>query len=258
VTSLAPARAEREGLPEARRIAEQAFSRAAGAPLVTGNRVRLLQDAGENYPAWLEAIAAAERSVHFESYIYEWDGPMLHAKTAVADGRWARVGSTNLNAASWLGNYELDVVVEDEPFAEEMERAYLRDLTHATEIVLERHRVRTAPGVARALPARGRTGGSAGRAAAGALRLANTVGAAMTNSRVLGHAEADLMLGVGLLLLVFSVLSFVWPRLVAFPLAALGAWLAVSLLIRARRLHAQPKTGGNTGTVARTPVGKDA
>ena len=38
---------------------------------------------------------------------------MMHAKTAVADGLWARVGSTNLNIASWIGNYELDVAIED-------------------------------------------------------------------------------------------------------------------------------------------------
>lgn len=34
---------------------------------------------------------------------------------------WARVGSTNRNIATWLGNRELDVVVEDETFAREME-----------------------------------------------------------------------------------------------------------------------------------------
>ena len=38
-------------------MADQAFSRAAGAPLVTATRVRLLEDARENYPAWLDAIA---------------------------------------------------------------------------------------------------------------------------------------------------------------------------------------------------------
>jgi cardiolipin synthase len=50
-------------------LAQQAFSRAAGAPLVEGNRIRLLEDARENYPAWLEAIASARDHVHFESYI---------------------------------------------------------------------------------------------------------------------------------------------------------------------------------------------
>jgi hypothetical protein len=41
--------------------------------------------------------------------IFEWNGTMLHAKSAVADTRWARIGSTNLNLASFVGNYELDV-----------------------------------------------------------------------------------------------------------------------------------------------------
>jgi cardiolipin synthase len=68
--------------------------------------------------------------------IFEWNGTMLHAKTAVADGNWARVGSTNLNITSWFGNCELDAVIEDEPFAREMEEMYLQDLTNATEVVL--------------------------------------------------------------------------------------------------------------------------
>ena len=45
--------------------------------------------------------------------IFEWNGVMIHAKTAVADGRWARVGSTNANITSWFGNWELDVAIED-------------------------------------------------------------------------------------------------------------------------------------------------
>jgi len=61
----------REGTfsPSVRALADRAFSRAAGAPLVAGNAVRLLRDAGENYPAWLDAIRRASHHVHFESYI---------------------------------------------------------------------------------------------------------------------------------------------------------------------------------------------
>src|SRR3954447_12891125 len=47
-------------------LADQAFSRAAGAPLIAGNDVRLLKNAAENSPAWLEAIGGARRHVHFE------------------------------------------------------------------------------------------------------------------------------------------------------------------------------------------------
>jgi cardiolipin synthase len=45
---------------------------------------------------------------------------MIHAKTAVFDGRFSRVGSTNMNIASWFGNYELDVLVDDENFGARM------------------------------------------------------------------------------------------------------------------------------------------
>ena len=74
--------------------------------------------------------------------VFEWNGPMLHAKTAVADGFWARVGSSNLNLASWIGNLELDVVINDATFGAQMEQMYLDDLENATEIVLSpRNRV---------------------------------------------------------------------------------------------------------------------
>src|SRR5262245_63569878 len=62
-----------DNIVSVRVLAEQAFSRAAGAPLVPGNSIRLLKDARENYPAWLDAIAGAKRFIHFESYIIHDD-----------------------------------------------------------------------------------------------------------------------------------------------------------------------------------------
>src|SRR5262249_15940965 len=119
--------------------------------------------------------------------IFEWNGSMMHAKTAVADGRWARVGSTNLNLLSWVGNWELDVIVEDEGFAKEMEDAYLQDLRLSTEIVLDRRRPRpvqpTRRHDSRLKP------GSASQTAARIVRLSHAVGAAITNHRELGPAE---------------------------------------------------------------------
>jgi phosphatidylserine/phosphatidylglycerophosphate/cardiolipin synthase-like enzyme len=50
-----------------------ALSRAAGAAPVAGNRIRLLRDGPENFPAWLEAIASARRYVYFETYIFRGD-----------------------------------------------------------------------------------------------------------------------------------------------------------------------------------------
>ena len=47
-----------------RRTADEAFSRAAGVPLIPGNRIELLLDACENYPAWKKT---AERHRGFEN-----------------------------------------------------------------------------------------------------------------------------------------------------------------------------------------------
>ena len=56
-----------------RALADQAFSRAAGAPLIAGNHVQVLRDATENYPAWEQAIAAARHTIHIEMYIIHRD-----------------------------------------------------------------------------------------------------------------------------------------------------------------------------------------
>src|SRR6185312_8221511 len=142
----------------------------------------------------------------------EWNGTMLHAKTAVADGRWARVGSTNLNIASWLGNCELDAVIEDTQFAREMEEMYFQNLKNSTEIVLDRKHKMRAPG----RPRRPRTmttsgGGSVGRAAAGAIRISNSIGAAFINRRVFEPTEARLMFLGGTILLALAILSAFFP-----------------------------------------------
>ncbi|GBD31602.1 Major cardiolipin synthase ClsA [bacterium HR33] len=73
--------------------------------------------------------------------IWEWRGPMLHAKTAVVDDVWFKVGSSNLNLPSFLSNYELDLLLEDPKLAAEAAFQFRRDLAFATEIVLRPRRV---------------------------------------------------------------------------------------------------------------------
>ncbi len=176
--------------------------------------------------------------------VFEWNGTMLHAKTAVVDGLWARVGSTNLNLQSWLGNYELDVAIEDADFAQQMETIYVEDLSQATEIVLSnRSRVRQIahPDVPRQRPRLRR--GSSSRAATSAVRWANSVSAALTSRRELGPAESHLMLGAGLLLTIAAMIAVLWPRVVAIPLAVLAAWVGITSLVRAWRLSRERMSG---------------
>jgi cardiolipin synthase len=235
------------------------YVRALCAAARDGVDVRLLVPGASDI--WLmRALSRASYRSLLDSGIrvFEWNGPMLHAKTAVADGRWARVGSTNLNVASWIGNWELDVAVEDARFAEAMEAMYQEDLGHATEIVL------TAQQRVRPIGMSSRDGrhdsheGSAGRVAAGALGIGRAVGAAVTDHRVLGPAEAKLMASAGAALLVVAVLAAWWPWLVAVPLAAVGGWVAVALLLRAWRLKLRvTASGADRGVRASDPVGGD-
>ena len=171
--------------------------------------------------------------------IFEWNGTMVHAKTAVADGRWARVGSTNLNVQSWLGNWELDVAVEDEPFARQMEAMFEQDLQNATEVVILEHGRPAAAGDARTRPPRSRRTGSVRTrraAAAGALRMGQTFGAAITARRALGAAEAvTLIWGIGFVA-ALGFVGFKWPRALAYPLGVLLIWLALSWTLQAIRL----------------------
>ena len=81
----------------------QALCNAARA----GVDVRLLVPGSSNFPI-VRAMSLAEYRPLLEAgvRVFEWNGPMLHAKTAVSDGYWARVGSSNSNLASWISNRE--------------------------------------------------------------------------------------------------------------------------------------------------------
>lgn len=183
--------------------------------------------------------------------IFEWNGTMIHAKTAVADGRWARVGSTNLNIASWMGNCELDAVIENAEFARQMEEQYLADLANATEVILVQSKKVVAPGEPQhRVPAATSGGGSAGRAAAGAIRIGNVVGAAFTDRRVLQPVEARLILATGLILLGIAALLYLFPRAAGYTLMAGFGWSGVALVYRAWKVYST-RENGQTSTKAR-------
>ncbi len=180
--------------------------------------------------------------------VFEWNGSMIHAKTAVADGYWARVGSTNLNIASWIGNYELDVVIENEDFAKKMEGMYLADLENATEIVLRTGRLKKTLDSYHAKSIHFKPGrkGSVGRVGAGAIRIGNVVGAAITNHRALGSAEQHIPFVGGIILLVLAVLCVLIPKWVTFPMAIICGWFGFAMLIKTGRLYLKKNAEKNS------------
>jgi len=69
--------------------------------------------------------------------IYERRGVILHAKTALIDGVWATVGSTNLDWRSFLHNHELNAVVLGTEFGLQVQAMFARDLSLSRSITLD-------------------------------------------------------------------------------------------------------------------------
>jgi cardiolipin synthase len=223
-------------LTDAYFVATTSYVQALGEAARDGVDVRLLVPGSSDVPALQPIVRAGYRSlIEAGIRVFEWNGSMLHAKTAVADGHWARVGSTNLNIASWATNWELDVVVEDKAFAEAMEAMYLEDLANATEIVPGwQSRRRQAKNMRSRRDRRYKRGGVR-RLAAGALALSSTVGKAV-GSRSLTATEASSVAVIGAALLALAVLITVFPVLIVSPIVIALVWFGLALLIRAFRL----------------------
>ena len=167
--------------------------------------------------------------------VFEWNGSMIHSKTAVFDGKFSRIGSTNMNVASWFGNLELDVLVEDENFGRKMMEMFLRDLENSTEIVLA--------DTVKPLPRRrkerrkGKGKGSVRKATAGALNTATSIGSAITRKTPLGAAESRLLFLIGALILLFDVLLILFPRVFSIVIAVILLLPAVTILGKAFRYY---------------------
>jgi cardiolipin synthase A/B len=116
-------------------VAPSSLLRALEDAARRGVEVRLLLPGRNNHPA---AGAAARRIyqplMSAGVHIHEWNGVMVHAKTAVVDGEVSLVGSSNLDPLSMRRNYELNLVVIDPVTGAAMEQMFAQDLTEATEV----------------------------------------------------------------------------------------------------------------------------
>jgi cardiolipin synthase A/B len=196
-----------------------------------GVDVRLLMPQGSDV-GWTVPVSRTLYRAMIESgiRIYEWNGTMMHAKTAVADSEWARIGSTNLNLNSWVGNWELDVAIEDRHVARTLEAHYEEDLGRATEILALRSRLRRVPS-GEGRPHRAR------RAARRALRTAtgvgHAVGAAVMGTRQLEAWESAPLLTLGVALLGLTAVGLWKPRVLAVPIAVFAVWIGLSFVAQA-------------------------
>jgi cardiolipin synthase len=173
--------------------------------------------------------------------IFEYGGPMMHAKTTVADSRICRVGSTNLNVAGLVTNWEIDLFAEDADFGARMERMFEEDLDDAREVILESR----GPGrVPRPRPegpttkpeqrAQLRPREAAPRAVSTATRLGRTA-FEITSREGLRRHERSVVAAVSAAALATGLAGARFPKALAWPLAALLSLLGATGLLRAAR-----------------------
>ena len=67
---------------------------------------------------------------------------MLHAKTAVIDGLWSTVGSSNWGYLSFVHNHEANAVILGWEFGQQMEALFQHDLRQERHITLQQWQAR--------------------------------------------------------------------------------------------------------------------
>lgn len=75
-----------------------------------------------------------QRLMAYGVKIYERKHVMLHAKTAVIDGVWSTVGSSNLDWRSFISNDEINVIVYGSAFGSRMEHTFAQDVADSQRI----------------------------------------------------------------------------------------------------------------------------
>lgn len=100
-----------------------------------GVRVEFLLP-GNNNHAFAAASARRRygRLMAAGARIYEWQGMMVHAKTAVVDSEIVLVGSSNLDPLSMTRNYELNLLLADAATGAAMSEMFRRDQDGSREI----------------------------------------------------------------------------------------------------------------------------
>jgi cardiolipin synthase len=173
--------------------------------------------------------------------VFEWNGSMMHTKAAVCDNHLARIGSSNLNMSSWIGNWEMDVVMEDTGLAREMKRMLEDDFSNSTEIVITgRNKVR--PSVPLGRHARHHLVSSGGKSViAGIVKAGGALNGAVTGRRHLDRTESGSLLSIAAFLLLVALVSAVLPRFVAYAAGLLLGWAGVFLLVKGLRLRFRNK-----------------
>ena len=127
-------------------VPDRNFRRALIEAVERGVDVRVLTPGRNNdrMSTYYAGRANFEELIEGGVRIFEYRPTMVHAKTLVADGIWASIGTVNFDNRSMVLNDEVAMVARDRGCGEALERLFLEDLEYADEVPLEALRSRGA------------------------------------------------------------------------------------------------------------------
>ena len=242
---------ERVWITDAYFVAPRSVSEALGAAAQQGVDVRILVPAHNNWPLVGSLSRGGYRSLLKSGVrIFEWQGPMIHAKTAVVDGIWSRVGSSNLNSASLIGNWELDIGVLDTKLASQLEELFLTDLSSSIEIVLPGRRfeygieIPDSSGATESLDPQGTLpermmqiralGAAQSRITMAPLvRARGALGDSLAGNRPIGREGRTVLGTVSAIILSTAIIAAFFPTFVGAMVAVVAGWFGLTTGIRA-------------------------
>ena len=97
----------------------------------------VLPSATDSWLVFHAGRAHYERLLRGGLKLYERKDVLLHSKTALIDGVWSTIGSTNLDWRSFLHNQEVNAVIIGQEFGDRMRASFERDLAASKQITLE-------------------------------------------------------------------------------------------------------------------------
>lgn len=81
--------------------------------------------------------------LNYGAKILLYENGFLHAKTIVADGEVASVGTMNIDSRSFRLNFEVNAIVYDRAIAEQLQDIFLNDTRLCSELTVERYAQRS-------------------------------------------------------------------------------------------------------------------
>lgn len=116
-------------------VPDRRIRRALARAVRRGVDVRVMVPGDNDVPlvAWASRAHYAEL-LRAGVRIFEWQGSVLHSKSATVDDEWLTIGTYNIDSRSWRYNLEINAMVEDASLSSSARQRFLLDLEQTIEV----------------------------------------------------------------------------------------------------------------------------